>query len=101
LVARFVGYLKRNAATMKMGSAGIGATGFIDCAIFNSMVGVKIQGVPYRGSGPAMQDLIGRQFDYFCTISGSAAGSIQNELVKARPVRACGHSGRDHQEYAD
>jgi tripartite-type tricarboxylate transporter receptor subunit TctC len=79
----FVGYLKRNASTMKMGSAGVGATGFVDCAIFNGMVGVKIQAIPYRGSGPAMQDLIGGQFDYMCTISGSASGPIQNGLVKA------------------
>ena len=82
----FVGYLKRNAGTMKMGSAGVGATGFVDCAIFNGMVGVKIQAIPYRGSGPAMQDLIGGQFDYMCTISGSAAGPIQNHLIKAIAV---------------
>src|SRR5215471_12060849 len=56
----FVAYLKRNAATIRMGSAGIGATGFVDCAIFNGTVGVTVQAIPYRGSGPAMQDLIGR-----------------------------------------
>lgn len=70
----FIAYLKRNVSTIKLGSAGVGATGFVDCAIFNGMIGVNIHAIPYRGSGPAMQDLIGRQFDYFCTISGSAAG---------------------------
>jgi tripartite-type tricarboxylate transporter receptor subunit TctC len=82
----FIGYLRRNASTIKMGSAGVGATGFVDCAIFNGTVGVKINAIPYRGSGPAMQDLIGGQFDYFCTISGSAAGPIQNDLIKAIAV---------------
>jgi len=82
----FISYLRRHASTIKMGSAGIGATGFVDCAIFNGMVGVKINAIPYRGSGPAMQDLIGGQFDYFCTISGSAAGPIQNNLIKAIAV---------------
>jgi tripartite-type tricarboxylate transporter receptor subunit TctC len=82
----FIGYLKRNASTVKMGSAGVGATGYVDCAIFNGMTGVKIQAIPYRGSGPAMQDLIGGHFDYFCTISGSAAGAIQNDLIKAIAV---------------
>jgi tripartite-type tricarboxylate transporter receptor subunit TctC len=78
----FIGYVKRNASAIKLGSAGIGATGFIDCAIFNGMIGVDIPAIPYRGSGPAMQDLIGRQFDYFCTISGSAAGPLQQNLIK-------------------
>ena len=78
----FIGYVKRNASTIKLGSAGVGATGFIDCAIFNKMIGVDIPAIPYRGSGPAMQDLIGRQFDYFCTISGSAAGPLQQNLIK-------------------
>lgn len=82
----FISYLRHHASTIKMGSAGIGATGFVDCAIFNGMVGVKINAIPYRGSGPAMQDLIGGQFDYFCTISGSAAGPIQNDLIKAIAV---------------
>jgi len=82
----FVSYLKRNASSIRMGSAGIGATGFVDCAIFNGKIGVNIQAIPYRGSGPAMQDLIGRQFDYMCTISGSAAAPIQGDLIKGIAV---------------
>jgi tripartite-type tricarboxylate transporter receptor subunit TctC len=82
----FIAYVKRNAGTMRMGSAGIGATGFVDCAIFNGMIGVNVQAIPYRGSGPAMQDLIGRQFDYMCTISGSAAGPLQSDLIKGIAV---------------
>src|SRR5947209_3915022 len=79
----FIAHVQTNASTMRLGSAGIGATGFVDCAIFNGMIGVNLQAIPYRGSGPAMQDLIRRQFDYFCTISGSAAAPLQNNLIKA------------------
>jgi tripartite-type tricarboxylate transporter receptor subunit TctC len=82
----FIAYVKRNASTIRMGSAGVGATGFVDCAIFNGMIGVNIQAIPYRGSGPAMQDLITRQFDYMCTISGSAAAPLQNDLIKGIAV---------------
>lgn len=82
----FMLHLKYNAGTVRMGSAGVGSTGFVDCAIFNGMVGVNMQAIPYRGSGPAMQDLIGGHFDYMCTISGSAAGPIQNNLIKAVAV---------------
>jgi tripartite-type tricarboxylate transporter receptor subunit TctC len=82
----FVTYVKQNADSMRMGAAGVGSTGAIDCALFNGMIGVKVQPIPYRGSGPAMQDLIGRQFDYFCTISGSAAAPLQEGLVKGIAV---------------
>jgi tripartite-type tricarboxylate transporter receptor subunit TctC len=82
----FAAYVKSNASTIRMGSAGIGATGFVDCAIFNGMIGVNAQAIPYRGSGPAMQDLIGRQFDYMCTISGSAAAPLQSDLIKGVAV---------------
>ena len=82
----FIDYVKKNASTIKMGSAGVGSTGSIDCAIFNGKIGVDIQGIPYRGSGPAMQDLIAHQFDYFCTISGTAAAPLQNDLVKGVAV---------------
>jgi len=78
----FIAYVKRNAGNIRLGSAGVGATGFVDCAIFNGMIGVDIPAIPYRGSGPAMQDLIRGQFDYFCTISGSAAQALQNGLIK-------------------
>ena len=78
----FIGYVQRNASSIHLGSAGVGATGFVDCAIFNGMIGVNIPAIPYRGSGPAMQDLIRGQFDYFCTISGSAAAPLQNNLIK-------------------
>ena len=82
----FIAYVQKNQSTIKLGSAGVGATGGVDCEIFNRMIGVSIQEIPYRGSGPAMQDLIGRQFDYFCTISGSAAAPLQNDLIKGIAV---------------
>jgi len=82
----FISYVQKNQRTIKLGSAGVGATGGVDCEIFNRMIGVNIQEIPYRDSGPAMQDLIGRQFDYFCTISGSAAAPLQNDLIKGIAV---------------
>ena len=54
----------------------------MDCALFNQAIGVKVQDIPYRGGGPALQDLIGRQFDYFCTLSPTAVPPVQADLVK-------------------
>jgi tripartite-type tricarboxylate transporter receptor subunit TctC len=78
----FVAYVKKNQATLRSGSAGIGSTGYVDCALFNQAIGVKVQDIPYRGGGPALVDLIGQQFDYFCTLSPTAVPPVQAGLVK-------------------
>ena len=81
-----IAYTKKNEATMRFGSAGIGSTGFVDCALFNAAIGVTVQHIPYRGGGPALQDLIGGQFDYFCTLSPTAVPPVQANLVKGIAV---------------
>ena len=78
----FIAYVKKNQATLRTGSAGIGSTGYVDCALFNQAIGVKVQDIPYRGGGPALQDLIGQQFDYFCTLSPTAVPPVKAGLVK-------------------
>jgi tripartite-type tricarboxylate transporter receptor subunit TctC len=78
----FIAYAKKNQATMQFGSAGAGSTGHVDCALLNATIGVDIAHVPYRGGGPAMQDLIAGRFDYFCTLSGTIVPQIESKLVK-------------------
>jgi tripartite-type tricarboxylate transporter receptor subunit TctC len=78
----FIAYVKKNQATLRTGSAGIGSTGYVDCALFNQAIGVNVQDIPYRGGGPALQDLIGQQFDYFCTLSPTAVPPVQAGLVQ-------------------
>jgi tripartite-type tricarboxylate transporter receptor subunit TctC len=82
----FIAYAKANQGKMQFGSAGAGSTGFIDCALFNAAIGVNITHVPYRGGGPAMQDLIGGRIDYFCTLTGTAVPQIESGLIKAIAV---------------
>lgn len=79
----FISYVKKNQSTMRSGSAGIGSTGYVDCALFNQAIGVKVQDIPYRGGGPALVDLIGQQFDYFCTLSPTAVPPVKAGLVTA------------------
>jgi tripartite-type tricarboxylate transporter receptor subunit TctC len=85
-LADFIAYVRKNQATMRTGSAGIGSTGYVDCALFNQAIDVKVQDIPYRGGGPALADLIGRQFDYFMTLSPTAVPPIQGDLVKGIAV---------------
>lgn len=82
----FIAYVKKNQHSMRFGSAGIGSTGYVNCALFNAEIGVNVQHIPYRGGGPALQDLIGRQFDYMCTLSATAVPPIQSDLIKGIAV---------------
>jgi tripartite-type tricarboxylate transporter receptor subunit TctC len=77
----FIAYARQNKA-MQFGSAGPGSTGHVDCALLNATIGVDVAHVPYRGGGPAMQDLIAGRIDYFCTLSGTVASQIESKLVK-------------------
>jgi tripartite-type tricarboxylate transporter receptor subunit TctC len=77
-----IAYARKNQGAMQYGSAGAGSTGHVDCARLNATIGVDIAHVPYRGGGPAMQDLIAGRFDYFCTLSGTVSQQIEGKLVK-------------------
>jgi tripartite-type tricarboxylate transporter receptor subunit TctC len=78
----FIAYAKKNQATMQFGSAGAGSTGHVDCALLNATIGVDIAHVPYRGGGPAMQDLIAGRYDYICTLSPTGKPLIDANSVK-------------------
>ena len=79
----FIALLKSNGAKMNYGSAGTGSTTHLACALLNSMIGVTVSHVAYRGSGPAANDLIGGQIDYLCGNLGAAAPLITGRQVKA------------------
>jgi tripartite-type tricarboxylate transporter receptor subunit TctC len=79
----FVALLKTNSGKMQYGSAGAGSTTHLACALLNSTVGVNVTHVPYRGSAPAANDLIGGQIDYLCGNIGAALPLIIGKQVKA------------------
>ena len=79
----FVAYAKANQAKMQYGSAG-GGSGMHVCAVLLDVaMGTKITHVPYRGAGPAMQDLIGGRIDYIAEQISTALPQIQGNSVKA------------------
>ena len=55
----FIAYAKANQKSMQYGSAGVGSGTHLPCALLNMAMGVDVTHVPYRGAGPALQDLIG------------------------------------------
>jgi len=61
-----IALLKQNGTKMQYGSAGVGSTTHLACALLNARIGVDVPHVPYRGGGPAANDLIGGHIDYMC-----------------------------------
>ncbi|HVY56834.1 MAG TPA: tripartite tricarboxylate transporter substrate-binding protein [Xanthobacteraceae bacterium] len=82
----FAAYVKANQAKMQFGSAGAGSATHLGCVLLNAALGVNIQHVPYRGTGPAMQDLTAGRIDYLCEIVTTALPQIQGGNVK--PIAA-------------
>jgi len=79
---QFIAYVKANAAKLQYGSAGIGSTTHLGCALLNSAAGINVTHVPYRGGGPVMQDLIAGQVHYMCSNSAGALPQITSHTLK-------------------
>jgi len=78
----FIAYAKANQSKMQYGSAGAGSATHLGCVLLNYLIGVDITHVPYRGTGPAMQDLQGGRIDYLCEIISTAKPQIDGGTVK-------------------
>jgi tripartite-type tricarboxylate transporter receptor subunit TctC len=88
----FVDYVKANNAKLQFGSAGAGTTTHLGCALLNAAIGINVTHVPYRGGGPASNDLIGGQIDYMCANMGGAVPLIMGKQVKAIATLSRGRS---------
>jgi tripartite-type tricarboxylate transporter receptor subunit TctC len=82
----FVAYAKENQAKMQFGSAGAGSATHLGCVLLNYVIGVDITHVPYRGTGPALQDLEGGRIDYLCDIITTAKPPIDGGTVKGLAI---------------
>jgi tripartite-type tricarboxylate transporter receptor subunit TctC len=81
-----VAYMKANQAKMQYSSAGVGSGTHLPCAMMNFALGVNITNVPYRGEGPALQDVVGGIVDYMCTTIQSGAVQARQGTVKGIAV---------------
>ena len=85
-LSEFVAYVKANQAKMNEAHAGVGSVSFTTCTLLNSMMGVKVTRVAYRGTGPALNDLIGGQVDYMCDQIVNLAEQIKAGSIKAYAI---------------
>jgi len=88
----FVAYARANPGRMNYGSAGAGSATHLGCMVLASAIGASFQHIPYRGTGPAMQDLQGGRIDFLCEIIVTAVPQIQAGKVKALAVLSSGRA---------
>jgi len=82
----FVAYVKANADKVNAAYAGVGSVSHVSCQLLNSLLDVKPVGVPFNGTGPAMNALVGGQVDYMCDQIVNAVPQINAGTIKAYAV---------------
>jgi tripartite-type tricarboxylate transporter receptor subunit TctC len=85
-LTEFVAWVKANERTANNAHAGIGSVSHTTCLLLNSILGVNPQTVPYRGTGPAMNDLVAGQVDYLCDQVVNVAPQVRAGTIKAFAV---------------
>jgi tripartite-type tricarboxylate transporter receptor subunit TctC len=88
----FAAYAKANAAKLTMAHAGVGSVSFTCGLLINSIIGVKPNQMPFGGTRPAMNALIGGQVDYLCD---SIAGAVPQVLAGTVKAYVVGTTGRN------
>jgi tripartite-type tricarboxylate transporter receptor subunit TctC len=78
-----IAYAKANPDKLNYASSGNGSIQHIAGELFKQMTGTSIQHIPYKGAGPAVQDLLGGQVDLFFTTPASVVGQIKADKLKA------------------
>ncbi len=82
----FVAYAKANQAKMNFGSAGAGSATHLGCVLLNHLLGVNINHIPFRGTGPAMAELQAGRIDYMCEIMSTAKPHVQAGSIRALTI---------------
>lgn len=82
----FVTYLKANETKVNQAHAGVGAVSYITCELLNGIIGIKPVGVPFQGTGPAMNALVGGQVDYMCDQITNVVPQVNGGTIKAYAV---------------
>jgi tripartite-type tricarboxylate transporter receptor subunit TctC len=86
---QFVDYAKSNAGKLNVGHAGLGSVSYIGCLLLNSAIGIKPTMVPFTGTAPVLNAMLGDQIDYECdpllgTLSQVRAGTVKALAIAAR-----------------
>jgi tripartite-type tricarboxylate transporter receptor subunit TctC len=84
----FVQYTKAHQGKMQYGSAGPGSAVHLGCVVLNTALGTNVTHVPYKGSGPAMQDLLAGRLDFMCEFVSVGKPHVDTGALRALVVMA-------------
>jgi tripartite-type tricarboxylate transporter receptor subunit TctC len=79
----FAAYVKANADKVNAAHAGVGSVSFTSCLLLNSVLDVKPTAIPFQGTGPALNALLGGQVDYMCDQIVNLVPQIKAGNIKA------------------
>lgn len=82
----FIAYVKANTDKINMAHAGVGSVSFTSCLLLNALMDVKPTSIPFQGTGPALNALIGGQVDYMCDQIVNLVPQIQAGNIKAYAI---------------
>ena len=85
-IKELVGWVQANKGKINLGNAGVGSASHLCGLLFQNAMKVDMTPVPYKGTGPAMTDLIGGQIDIMCDQTTNTTSQIEAKKVKAYAV---------------
>jgi len=83
-----IGWVKDNQTKISAGTAGAGSASHVSGAYFQEKTGTKFPFIPYRGTGPAIQDLVSGQLDIMFDQSSNSLPHVRGGKIKAYAVTA-------------
>jgi tripartite-type tricarboxylate transporter receptor subunit TctC len=84
----FVGWIKANEGRVSAGTAGAGSATHVAGVYFQNVTGTRFQFVPYRGTGPALQDLVAGQIDFIVDQASNSLQHVRDGKIRAYAVTA-------------
>ena len=85
-VKELLDWIKAEQGKVTYGHAGVGSASHLCALVLMKETGIKMEGVGYRGTGPAMNDLLGGQFDFMCDQTTNTTNQIKDGKIKGYAV---------------
>ncbi|WP_284178667.1 tripartite tricarboxylate transporter substrate-binding protein [Rhabdaerophilum sp. SD176] len=82
----FIAYAQKNEKTINNANAGSGSVSHITCVLLHEMMKINPNTIPYRGTGPALTDLISGKVDYMCDQIVSVSSQVKGGTIKALAI---------------
>src|SRR3954464_3993561 len=88
-LSEFIAYAKANESKLNVGHAGLGSVSYIGCLLLHAAIGIKPTMVPFTGTGPVMNAMLGGEIDYECdpvlgTLAHVRAGNLKALAIAAK-----------------